>query len=179
MVVSGVRYLFASDIRYSSIEYSEKVIVPLIVLRNHQRFDPLSQVGSDDTLAHGAAGPVNDMRIDIRTIREEIESMLLPNQQLVLVPSVHSLHDHHHISTAVWKSLKGDTIHTATAKGVYRPKTIPYIDTNILADEMHRAADLFTVGLIQVSLTADVPSRYCVNVNDASYCNGMVIEPAS
>jgi hypothetical protein len=149
LVVSGVRYLFVSDIRYSAIEYSERVIVPLIVLRNHERFDPLSTVGGEETLAHGAAGPTNDMRLDIRVIREEIESLLLPHQQLVLVPSLHSLHDHHHISTAVWKSLKGDTIHTATKQGVYRPQTVPYIDTQILADAMHHAADLFTVGLIQ------------------------------
>jgi hypothetical protein len=174
--VSSVRYLFASDIQYSSIEYSEKVIVPLIVLRNHQRFDPLSQVGGGtETLLQGtfyfkcaihfmivfmccdvlvmqhtgAAGPVNDLSIDLKLIREEIESMLLPGQQLVLVPSIHHLHEHHHISTSVWKAFKGDTVHTATVNGIYRAKTIPYLDTAILSEELHHAADVFTMGLIQ------------------------------
>ena len=88
-------------------------------------------------------GPVNDFHIDVALIREEVQKMMLPHQkvsrpldegpflealmagvaclfvclQLLLVTAVHGLHEHRHVSTAVFKALKGDTVHSAGPNG--------------------------------------------------------------
>jgi hypothetical protein len=138
LVVSAVRHVFAPDIRYRTVDYAEKLIVPLIALRNHRRFDPLSQVGGKETLqpgepllsgracwtvfhaslhTAGAAGPVNDFRIDMQVLRDQLQRMLLPSQRLFVVPAVHGISEHRHIATAVFKALRQDTIHTAGDDG--------------------------------------------------------------
>lgn len=116
-LLSAVRHVFVSDLQYRNLKYAEKVIVPVVVFRNHRRFHPLRQEGGPETLHENEAGPVNDLKIDLAIIKSSLKSMLLPEQELMLVHGAHHLHDHHQISTAVFKALKQDAMHTANANG--------------------------------------------------------------
>lgn len=141
LVISSIKHVFANDIEYQSLHYAEQVIIPIVVLRNHQRFDPLGET----TIKDGR----EDFAIDIKLLRQEVEKMLLPHQELILVTNVHNLYEHRSISTAVFKALKGDTIHTTGEDGEYQAKTIFYLDSKIFQDEIKHATDLLTTGLLQ------------------------------
>lgn len=76
------------------------------MLRNHVEFNPWEQG--------------HPYSIDIDTIRREIEKLALPNQELTIVTDMHGLHEHKHISLALAKAHKTDTVHEPTVPGRYR-----------------------------------------------------------
>ena len=44
VVLSAVRFVFAPDIQFDELDFSEKVLVPILVFRNHRMYDPLEPV---------------------------------------------------------------------------------------------------------------------------------------
>jgi hypothetical protein len=46
LVISAVKYVFAPDVQFDALDFSERVLVPIIVFRNHILFDPLAQGSS-------------------------------------------------------------------------------------------------------------------------------------
>jgi hypothetical protein len=120
-VLSAVQHVFVGDIHWRNMHYAEKIVVPVVVFRNHRRFHPLRQGGGASTLAaegnDAAAGPVIDVQIDLGEIETQLRKLLLPEQELLLVSGAHHLHDHHQLSTAVFKALKQDSVYAATQGG--------------------------------------------------------------
>jgi hypothetical protein len=49
--LSTVRLVLLPDMRFENVEAADKIVVPIIVLRNHERFDPFNK-----TCAQRAAG---------------------------------------------------------------------------------------------------------------------------
>jgi hypothetical protein len=130
------------------------LIVPIIVFRNHRRFDPFAPVSK----SADPADSVRDFFIDVTTIRQELKKLLLPHQELLVVTGTHEIHEHHHIATALFKSIRSDTIHSVGSDGVYRAKVIPHVDSAVLEEEMKHAVDALTTGLLHSSgLSAHVP----------------------
>lgn len=140
VVLSAVRHVFAPDVDCNG-QYADKVVVPIVVLRNHRRFNPLV-----------AQGTKAEFKIDVPLIREQLESLLLPGQELLLLPVLEDLHAHPFLSTAVFKALKGDTVHTASQEG-YKTRTMAYLDSKILAEEMRHGADALTAMLIESTMS--------------------------
>jgi len=117
-ILSSVQHVFVGDLQWRNLHYAEKVVVPLMVFRNHRRFHPLRQEGGSESLAdESAAGPANDLKVDLGVVETELRKLLLPEQELLLVPGAHHLHDHHHISTAVFKAIKQDSVFTEGRNG--------------------------------------------------------------
>jgi hypothetical protein len=133
-VLSAMQHVFVGDIHWRNMHYAEKIVVPVVVFRNHRRFHPLRQGGGASTLAGGegggggaagpaAAGPVIDVQIDLGEIETQLRKLLLPEQELLLVSGAHHLHDHHQLSTAVFKALKQDSVYAATQGGSAAQRT--------------------------------------------------------
>mmetsp|Transcript_26422 Transcript_26422/g.43263 ORF Transcript_26422/g.43263 Transcript_26422/m.43263 type:complete len:856 (-) Transcript_26422:916-3483(-) len=133
--VSAVKYLFVPDTRFDVLELAEKVLVPIIVLRNHQDFDPLQ--------------PGTPFYVDVANIEAEIKRLVLPKQEVTVISGTHYLYEHKHVALALARSLRSDSTHETSGKaGRYAVKTRSYLDTASLAYEMTNAADLLAGGLI-------------------------------
>jgi hypothetical protein len=138
LVISTVRHAVLTDVQYESVEYAEKLIVPIVVLRNHDRFDPF-----DPDVAH------QEYHIDTAVLKSAIAKMLLPHQELILVTAVHPLDKHPLIYSGVFKALQGDTTHVAQPDGRFQPHTTHYLDSRVMFDEMVRSADELVTTLLE------------------------------
>lgn len=58
LVISAVKYVFAPDVQFDALDFSERILVPIIVFRNHILFDPLS--------------PESSFSIDVERIKAEV-----------------------------------------------------------------------------------------------------------
>ena len=87
LLLSAVRSLIAPDVATCELDDFETLIVPIIVLADHDRFDPLQ--------------PGHAHSLDLQRLQHQLTQLLLPKQQLVLLPSSHQLHAHPQISIAV------------------------------------------------------------------------------
>jgi hypothetical protein len=76
--------------------------------------------------------------------------------QLLLVHGTHHLHEHHQLSTAVFKAIKYDTVRTSGQSMQSRA----YIDSQILLEELDHAADDIIVGMLQVHTHGHMGSRF-------------------
>ena len=63
-ILSAVRHVFISDLQWRNLKYAEKVIVPIVVFRNHRRFHPLRQEGGMETL-HESQSSDNGARLQL------------------------------------------------------------------------------------------------------------------
>jgi hypothetical protein len=64
--VSSVKHLFAPDIRAETLDFAQRVLMPVLVLRNHHVFNPLA--------------PGHAHSIDLDHIRREAKSMVQDRQ---------------------------------------------------------------------------------------------------
>lgn len=55
-ILSAVRHVFVGDVQWRNMHFAEKVLVPIVVFRNHRQFHPLRQEGGTDTLITGEDG---------------------------------------------------------------------------------------------------------------------------
>ena len=87
LLLSAVSNVIAPDLASCELPPFETLVVPLIVLRDHTRFDPLDG-------GHARA-------IDVDAIGAQVQRLLLPEQRVQLLPSVHQLHDHPQLAVAI------------------------------------------------------------------------------
>jgi hypothetical protein len=133
-VVSAIQHVFIPDILFPAVQ-ADKVLVPIIVLRNHVEFNPWHKG--------------HPYSIDIDTIRAEVAKLALPNQEISVVTDMHGLHEHKHISLALAKAHKTDTLHELNALGRWTTREKPYIDGRALLQQMKDAQDIITSGFLQ------------------------------
>ena len=148
LAVSAVRHVFLPDLAYEKQHYAEKVLVPIVVLRNHNAFDPLHRVAN--------------FSIDIPLITSRIKELALPGQEIVVVSGVHLLHDHKPISMAVSRALRSDSELAMGRHGQYEAMDKPYLDSAQLFQELEDAADELAAGL----MTAASPLHHRAFFND-------------
>ncbi len=69
VVVSAVRHIFVTDVRFDHVAFAEKLIVPIIVMRNHKRFDPFAPVSKshDPAGMHSTPLPSTHLRFTIQS----------------------------------------------------------------------------------------------------------------
>ena len=66
--------------------------MPLLVLRNHDQFDPLV--------------PGHPFSLDTTRLAAQLRKLLLPAQRLTLLPSTHDMHAHPQLSVAVSRAMQ-------------------------------------------------------------------------
>lgn len=97
VILSAVRFVFAPDIQFDELDFSEKVLVPILVFRNHRMYDPLE--------------PGSDFSIDVDAIRSQLERLAMPGQKIEVVTGLQSIHEHERIAMALNQAIRADTVH--------------------------------------------------------------------
>jgi hypothetical protein len=137
VVISSIKNVFFPDIQSEYIPHTNKMLIPIIVLRNHNLFNPLLE-GTPES-------------IDFDLVRKEVKKMFLSKQEVTIVSGIHSLHEHRHISIAVEKSMRAATTHSMNSQGNFEARYKSYLDTSILLYELKRVEDLIGSGLLALS----------------------------
>ena len=91
---------------------ADKVTVPLVVFRNHERFDPLAEKNSPDYI-----GP--NYAISSDQIEHQAKKMLPSHQDLQVIPLTQPLSAHRHFYSAVYKALRYEYYYYPTGGRAY------------------------------------------------------------
>lgn len=144
VVVSAVQHLFAPDVRVETLDFAQRVLVPVIVLRDHKLFNPLV--------------PGSAHSLDVAALEMEARKMVQAGQELVVVSGVHNLHDHEHLALAIGRAVqsRGVVKHgRARWRQSQQQKEAdaelnvrPYLDSTAILNELHQSADLLASGLV-------------------------------
>lgn len=88
-IVSAIQHLFLPDVWVDNAIDMKRVIVPMMVIRNHNEFNPLE----------------SDTKYSINTtlIHNELVKITGGRDKVVLTQSLHSLHKHKQLATAIYK----------------------------------------------------------------------------
>ena len=145
LIISGITHVIAPDVRSCTPPQRwKRLVVPLIVLRNHERFNPLT--------------PGHEFSVDVDAIRTQLQRLLMPGQQLTVLPSVHLVHDHPQIAMALQTSISTEVIHDAAAASGGTPYATnaagvavdrPHIDSSSLEYHLAHAVDWLSSGLME------------------------------
>lgn len=136
LVATTIEHVIAPDVRFETIDPTSRLLVAIIVLQNHNKYN-LFQAGRSYT-------------IDVQAITKEVKRMLQPGQDVVVVGGSYSLHEHEKLAVAVTKALRGESIHE-TKDGRFRVRTRTFLDGAILREEMRHSADVLASGLLESS----------------------------
>lgn len=140
LVVSAVRHAIVPDMRSCVLAPpSERLVVPIVVLRNHRAFDPLV--------------PGHARSLNVARLREAIAEVVPRHQEVTLLPSTHDVHDHPQISVALTRSMRADTAFEQRAGGGAFSSAQPYVDARTLTHELRHSVDWLAAGLIERSET--------------------------
>lgn len=147
VVVSAVEHLFSPDVRFETLDIAHRVLLPVIVLRNHHQYDVLH------------AGGGGRHAIDLKALEAEVRKMLQPGQELVVVGGTHSLHDHQRIAMALTKATRSRTVAEAGPDGRPVAVTRAFIDGSYLVEELRHSADMLAAGLLDAG-TPDLSKSF-------------------
>lgn len=133
VVRSAVANVFVPDLAIDQADYSEEVLVALIVLRDHRNFDPLE--------------PGHAFSLDVATIEEQVMLLALPEQPVHFVAGLHNLQEHERVAIAVARASRADTSHTHR-EGRVQSSYSHYIDSKVLLSELAACSDYLAAGLM-------------------------------
>jgi hypothetical protein len=142
LVLSSVRHLLAPDVKVETLDFAQRVLLPVIVLRDHNQFSPLKK----SSRRH---------HLDVDLVKAEARKLLQPGQELVVVSGTHNLHDHEHLAMALLRaqrtSSRADRRNDGTGAGhnhTYHVSARAYLDSAVLLEEFRHSADLLASGLV-------------------------------
>ncbi|XP_074572271.1 uncharacterized protein LOC141828706 [Curcuma longa] len=137
LVSTTIEHLIAPDIRFETVDLTTRLLIPIIVLQNHNRYNIL-QAG-------------HNRSIDIRAIEREVKKMVHAGQEVIIIGGSHALHQHEKLAIAVSKAMRGHSLQETKKDGRFHVHTRTYLDGAILKEEMERSADVLAAGLLEVS----------------------------
>ncbi|KAL5210768.1 hypothetical protein ABZP36_006391 [Zizania latifolia] len=114
-----------------------RLLVPIIVLKNHHRYNIL-QAG-------------HNYSIDVQAIEREVKKMVHTGHEVIIISGSHALHQHEKLAVVVSKAMRSHSIHETRADGRFHVRTKAYLDGAILKEEMERSADVLSAGLLEVA----------------------------
>ena len=136
MLTTAIRHVIVPDARSCELpDFTETLLVPLIVLRDHRAWDPLK--------------PGHAHSLDVAALEAQVSRLLLPGQSLRVLASTHQLHSHPAVSVALARALQSDTIRQQNASGHHVTTAHAYIDVGLLASRLRRKVDWLTSGLLE------------------------------
>ena len=68
-------------------------------------------------------------------------SRLFAPTDVVVVPVLHELHEHHHLATSLWSSLREDTVHVRVEGGGFEAIALPYLSSSALLHSLGQIED--------------------------------------
>ncbi|XP_047179040.1 uncharacterized protein LOC124845891 [Vigna umbellata] len=150
LVSTTVEHVIAPDVRFETVDLTSRLLVPIIVLQNHNRYNIMEKG--------------HNYSIDIERIEAEVKSMLHDGQELVIIGGAHSLHRHEKLAIAVSKATRGHSLQETKNDGRFLVHTKTYLDGAILKEEMERSADVLAAGLLEVA-DPSLSSKYFLRQN--------------
>ncbi|KAK2644328.1 hypothetical protein Ddye_019523 [Dipteronia dyeriana] len=137
LVSATVEHAIAPDVRFETVDMTRRLLVPIIVLQNHNRYN-IMEKGHNYT-------------IDIEAIEREVKKIVHDGQEVVIVGGSHGLHRHEKLAIAVSKAMRGHSLQETKKDGRFHVQTKTYLDGAILKEEMERSADVLAAGLLEVA----------------------------
>ncbi|KAJ3683034.1 hypothetical protein LUZ60_013261 [Juncus effusus] len=137
LISTTIEHVIAPDVRFESVDLTTRLLVPIIVLQNHNRYNLLK--------GH------HNYTIDIQSIEQEVKKMVHTGQEVILIKGSHALHQHEKLAIAVSKAMRGHSLQETKKDGRFHVHTRTYLDGAILKEEMERSADVLAAGLLEVS----------------------------
>ncbi|XP_023733161.1 uncharacterized protein LOC111880987 [Lactuca sativa] len=132
-----VQHVIAPDVRFETVDLATRLLVPIIVLQNHNRFNIMEKG--------------KNYSIDMEAIKAEVKKMVHKGEEVVIIGGSHSLHVHEKLAIAVSKAMRGHSLQETKKDGRFHVHTKTYLDGAILKEEMERSADVLASGLLEVS----------------------------
>ncbi|XP_047084329.1 uncharacterized protein LOC124695539 [Lolium rigidum] len=145
LISTTIEHVIAPDIRFETVDMTLRLLVPIIVLQNHNRYNIL-QAGHNNS-------------IDVQAIEREVKKMVHAGQEVIVISGSHALHDHEKLAVAVSKAMRSHSLHETKSDGRFHVRTKTYLDGAILKEEMERSADVLSAGLLEVA-DPSLSSRY-------------------
>ncbi|XP_050372530.1 uncharacterized protein LOC126790362 [Argentina anserina] len=137
LVSTTIEHIIAPDVRYETIDLTTRLLLPIIVLQNHNRYNIIEKG--------------HNYSINIAEIEAQVKKMVHEGQEVVIVGGSHSLHRHEKLATAVSKAMRGHSLQETKNDGRFHVHTKTYLDGAILKEEMERSADVLAAGLLEVA----------------------------
>ncbi|KAG2263384.1 hypothetical protein Bca52824_070463 [Brassica carinata] len=137
LVATTIEHVIAPDVRFETVDLATRVLVPIIVLQNHNR--------------HNIMERGQNYSINIEEIESEVKKMIHEGQEIVIVGGAHPLHRHEKLAIAVSKAMRGHSLQETKKDGRFHVHTKTYLDGAILKEEMERSTDVLAAGLLDVS----------------------------
>uniref|UniRef100_A0A5B7BXW3 DUF7906 domain-containing protein n=1 Tax=Davidia involucrata TaxID=16924 RepID=A0A5B7BXW3_DAVIN len=137
LVATTIEHVVAPDVRFETVDMTTRLLVPVIVLQNHNRYNIMEKG--------------HNYSMDIQAIEEEVKKMVHYGQEVVIIGGSHALHRHEKLAIAVSKAMRGHSLQETKKDGRFHVHTKTYLDGAILKEEMERSADVLAAGLLEVS----------------------------
>ncbi|KAK7363464.1 hypothetical protein VNO77_05608 [Canavalia gladiata] len=150
LVSTTLEHVIAPDVRFETVDLTSRLLVPIIVLQNHNRYNIIEKG--------------HNYSINIEEIEAEVKSMLHDGQELVIIAGAHSLHRHEKLAIAVSKAMRGHSLQETKNDGRFHVHTKTYLDGAILKEEMEHSSDVLAAGLLEVA-DPSISSKYFLRQN--------------
>ncbi|KAL6193627.1 hypothetical protein ACLB2K_034711 [Fragaria x ananassa] len=137
LVSTTIEHIIAPDVRYETVDLTTRLLLPIIVLQNHNRYNIIDKG--------------HNYSINIEAIEAQVKKMVHEGQEVVIVGGSHSLHRHEKLAIAVSKAMRGHSLQETKNDGRFHVHTKTYLDGAILKEEMERSADVLAAGLLEVA----------------------------
>ncbi|KAL2229668.1 uncharacterized protein LOC105178880 [Sesamum indicum] len=137
VIATTVEHVIAPDVRYETVDMTTRLLVPIIVLQNHNRYSIMMKG--------------HNYSIDIEAIEAEVKKMVHQGQDVVIIGGTHALHRHEKLAIAVSKAMRSHSLQETKKDGRFHVHTKTYLDGAILKEEMERSADVLAAGLLEMS----------------------------
>ncbi|XP_047317007.1 uncharacterized protein LOC124920547 [Impatiens glandulifera] len=137
LVAETVEHVIAPDVRFEIVDTTTRLLVPIIVLQNHNRYNIMEKG--------------HNYSLDIGAIEAEVKKMVPHGQEVVIIGGSHALHQHEKLTIAVSKAMRSHSLQETKKDGRFHVHTKTYLDGAILKEEMERSADMLAAGLLEMS----------------------------
>ncbi|KAK9136671.1 hypothetical protein Sjap_007265 [Stephania japonica] len=137
LISTTIEHVIAPDVRFETVDLATRLLLPIIVLQNHNRYNILEQG--------------HNYSVNIREIESEVKKMVPDGQEVVIIGGSHVLHHHEKLAIAVSKAMRGHSLQETKTDGQFHVHTKTYLDAAILKEEMERSGDLLAAGILDVS----------------------------
>ncbi|XP_057957341.1 uncharacterized protein LOC131150558 [Malania oleifera] len=137
VISTAVEHVIAPDVRFESVDMTTRLLIPLIILQNHNRYNIMEKG--------------HNYSIDIEAIESEVKKMVHNGQEVVMVVGSNALHRHEKLAIAVSKAMRGHSLQETNKDGRFHVHTKTFLDGAVLREEMERSADVLAAGLIEVA----------------------------
>ncbi|KAF5950868.1 hypothetical protein HYC85_012861 [Camellia sinensis] len=162
LLATAIEHVIAPDVRFEIVDTTTRLLVPIIVLHNHNRYNIMDKG--------------HNYSIDIQAIEAEVKKMVHTGQEVVMIGGMHALHCHEKLAIALSKAMRSHSLQETKTDGRFHVHTRTYLDGAILKEdqsglryinrnsthqwsqphprgtlEMERSADVLAAGLLEMS----------------------------